>query len=179
MRIPPDLVTEFLGSLRRCEFAKKETLLMQGEISKHAYFVEEGCLRIWHNNHGTDITLQFFLKGDLVSSLESFFRGVPSNFGIEAIAPTKAWAIERKEFEDLMSRSEELRGYIFDAMVDRVSDYQNLFLNRIMETPENRYRHLLEHSPELLEAVPLHYLASYLGITPVSLSRIRKKVGVP
>ncbi len=179
MRIAPDFRAEYLSSLNRVEVDKRETLLLQGEVSKHAYFVEEGCLRIWHNNDGTDVTLQFFLKNDIVSSLESFFYGRPSNFGIEAITSTVVRSIDRDAFEKLMDRSDEFREYMFHALINRVADYQNLFLNRIMENPENRYRHILEHSPELLEAVPLHYLASYLGITPVSLSRIRRKIGVP
>lgn len=179
MRISPDIRTKYLQSLRRIEVGKKETLLLQGEISNLAYIVEEGCLRIWHNNDGTDVTLQFFFENDIVSSLESFFHGRPSKFGIEAVTPTVVRAIERTTFNKLMAHSTEFREFMFRALVDRLTDYQNLFLNRIMDNPENRYRHLLEHSPELLETVPLHYLASYLGITPVSLSRIRKKVGFP
>jgi hypothetical protein len=60
-----------------------------------------------------------------------------------------------------------------------MADYQDLFVDRIGKPPEERYRALLEQDPHVLDIVPLHYIASYLGITPVSLSRIRKKVQLP
>lgn len=162
--------------MKRVEIRKRQPLLHQGDVSKCAYFVESGCLRIWHNNDGADITVQFFVAGDIVASLESFMHEIPSDFSIEAVVPTVVREVNRSKFDALMARSPEFKSYMFDALVSRVADYQKLFLNRIMESPENRYRQLVEKDPQLFDIVPQHYLASYLGITPVSLSRIRKKV---
>ena len=67
------------------DLPKKHTLLQQGEISKHAYFVESGCLRLWYNDEGNDVSVKFFLTGELVASLVSFYLEQPSKFGIEPI----------------------------------------------------------------------------------------------
>ncbi|WP_026479058.1 Crp/Fnr family transcriptional regulator [Ahrensia sp. 13_GOM-1096m] len=177
MELLQSLKASSLKSLKRIEFRKKETLLHQGDVSKHAYVVQEGCLRLWHNNDGTDITVQFFLPGEIVASLDSFIHATPSNFSIEAVTFTVVNAMDKASYDSLIDQSPEFGSFMFKGMVKRVADYQNLFLNRIMENPENRYRHLIEQDPELFEIVPQHYIASYLGVTPVSLSRIRKKVG--
>lgn len=78
---------KYLHLFKRIEVPAKTTLLKEGEISKVAYFVEEGCLRIWFNNHGKDITFQFFLEGEDVSMIESFRTGQPSLFSLESIEP--------------------------------------------------------------------------------------------
>ncbi len=163
---------------RREEYAKRQPLLHQGDVSTHAHFVESGCLRLWYNDDGNDITVQFFLPGDTVASLESFFHGKPSRFGIEAILPSVVHTVTREQFQDHMAHDVGFKDLLFDMLVARMADYQGLFLNRIMESPEQRYRDLLKHQPILCETVPQHYLASFLGITPVSLSRIRNKIEV-
>ncbi len=158
------------------DLPKKHTLLQQGEISKHAYFVESGCLRLWYNDEGNDVSVKFFLTGELVASLVSFYLEQPSKFGIETIVPSVVRIATKQTFLNQFDQSPHFRDYMFSVSVHCMSDYQDLFLNRIMNNPESRYRQLTEQDPRLLEIVPQHYLASYLGITPVSLSRIRKKI---
>ncbi|AVW91101.1 Crp/Fnr family transcriptional regulator [Celeribacter baekdonensis] len=158
------------------DLQRRQTLLLQGDVSRHAYYIESGCLRLCYNDDGNDITVQFFQPGEIVASLESFLKGEPSRFGIEAIVPSSVRVIDKVRFEEHMNASGSLRDFLFEALLTRLSDYQTLFLNRIMESPEKRYRHLLAQNPALFEIVPQHYIASFLGVTPVSLSRIRKKV---
>ena len=161
----------------RRAFPRKSALLRQGDVSTHAFVVDTGCLRLWHiGEDGTDTTVQFFPEGEVVSSFESFLQGQPSRFGIEAVVPTDVWEISRTVFSDLSAQSPEFRDQMFAVIIARLAVYQNLFLNRIMESPESRYRGLVEQNPKLFDTVPQHYIASYLGVTPVSLSRIRKKV---
>lgn len=163
-------------SARREAYAKRQPLLHQGDVSTHAHFVESGCLRLWHNNDGNDISVQFFLPGDTVASMESFFHGTPSRFGLEAILPSVVYTVGKAEFQGQMARNPHFRELLLEVLVQRMADYQGLFLNRIMESPEERYRDLVARQPLLCETVPQHYLASFLGVTPVSLSRIRKRV---
>ncbi|MEM7425442.1 MAG: Crp/Fnr family transcriptional regulator [Pseudomonadota bacterium] len=155
---------------------KKHTLLEQGEVSRHAYYVESGCLRLWHNDYGTDLSVKFFLPGDLVASFESFYLQERSAFGLETILPSVVKVAGRGLFADHMDQSPAFKDEILATAVACMSDYQKLFLNQIMKNPEDRLRLLTAEDSRLLEVVPQHYIASYLGITPVSLSRIRKKL---
>ena len=154
----------------------KTTLLHQGEISRHAYFVESGCLRMWYNNDEKDVTIKFFIPDYVVASLESFYQEEPSLFGIESIVPTVVRVVNKETFTQEIGKSSSLKDELLTIAVSCMADYQNLFLNQILNNPEDRYRLMVEQSPQLFDIVPQHYIASYLGVTPVSLSRIRKRV---
>lgn len=133
------------------------TLLYEGEVADKIYFIKKGALRLWNNDDGKDITFQFFFEGQIVASYESFHLGKPSIFTIETIENTDLLVLEKRKLEHLLA-------------------YTEYFLSRIKESPEKRYISLLEKRPELVRRVPDHYIASFLGITPVSLSRIKKRI---
>lgn len=154
---------------------KKQTLLEQGDISTQAFYVKSGCLRMWYNNFGEDITVKFFASGEIVSSLESFYLEEPSMFGIETIILSEILIVEHSQFKQEAAGLEGFSDEMLSVAVSCMVDYQNLFLNRIMNSAEERYNLFLEKSGHLFDLIPYHYIASYLGITPVSLSRIRKR----
>ncbi|WP_443939686.1 Crp/Fnr family transcriptional regulator [Pedobacter sp. MW01-1-1] len=157
------------------EISAKTTLLEEGEISKTIFFVKKGCLRCWFNNDGKDVTFQFFFENALVSSIESFRMNEPSLFTIESIEPTVVLCISKKDFEFILAQSEEANRELEKHILERLVRYQKLFLSRIKDNPQKRYEELLLQQPEILQRVPQHYIASYLGITSVSLSRIRNR----
>jgi CRP-like cAMP-binding protein len=154
----------------------KTILLNEGEVSRNAYFIRDGCLRLWFNNKGKDITFQFFFENEAVSSVESFRSGEPSLFSIESVEPTKVYVISKKSFEQIFMSDPVYAALVQETMVKRMSHYSRLFMSYIKNTPEERYRDLLKNSPHIIKRVPQHYIASYLGITSVSLSRIRNRV---
>lgn len=156
-------------------FPKRHTLLHAGDVSQHAYFVETGCIRLWHNHGGTDVSVKFFLPGELCASLQSMHNEEPSKYELETITPCVVRILKRSELEREAEDSPGLRAYFASIMVHCLVDYQDLFVDRIAKTPEDRYRALIEEDPAVLDMVPLHFIASYLGVTPVSLSRIRRK----
>ena len=176
MKASADLRKLFRSRGRKADIAKTTSLVEQGDISDRAYFVESGCLRLWYNDDGTDISLKFFLQGELCASLDSFYLRRPSKYGVEAIVPSTVRLCDRREIDDFMDQSSEFREYINSVMVHCMADYQDHFANRLSKNPEQRYRLLIEEDSELLDVVPLHYVATFLGVTPVSLSRIRKRV---
>src|SRR6185312_610507 len=154
----------------------KTMLLHEGDVSKYAYFIKEGCLRLWFNNKGKDITFQFFFENEGVSSMESFRGGEPSLFSIESIEPSTVYAISKKNFEKIFMNDPKYSAFIQETVYKRLAYYSRLFMSYIKNTPEERYRDLLKNSPHIIKRVPQHYIASYLGITSVSLSRIRNRV---
>jgi CRP-like cAMP-binding protein len=151
----------------------KTVLLKEGEVSKKAFYIEKGCMRLWFNNQGKDITFQFFFENEGVSSVESFKTGQPGLFNLETIEPCILRVIHKKDFEKILTESPELEKYIQATMLDRLVFYQKLFLSRIKDNPQKRYLDLVKNHPQIIQRVPQQYIASYLGITPVSLSRIR------
>ena len=153
----------------------KTVLLKEGEVADKLYLIRKGCLRLFFNSEGKDITFQFFFEGDFVASFDSLYKRQPSLFSLESIEPAQVLIIERDVFYNLIEKSPSLRRYYEEKLIERFHVYQRLFLSHIKNTPQQRYEELLKEHPDIIRRVPLHYIASYLGITPVSLSRIRNR----
>lgn len=160
---------------KRQEISAKTILLQEGQVSKIAYLIEKGCIRSWFNNNGKDITFQFFFEGESVASVESFMTNQPSLYNLESIEPCIIHSISKKDFEFILEDSPAIKKEVDELVFQRLLFYQQLFLSRIKDNPQKRYQELLKQRPEILQRVPQHYIASYLGITSVSLSRIRNR----
>jgi CRP-like cAMP-binding protein len=157
------------------EIASKTILLHEGEISNNIYFIKKGCLREWFNKEGRDITFQFFFDGQPVASIDSFMSNKPSLFTIESIEPSTLFTIGKVDFTELLKNYPEFKDKFQDFIFQRFNNYGQLFLSRIKDTPQERYVDLIKNYPEIIKRVPQHYIASFLGITPISLSRIRNR----
>ncbi|MGL4331356.1 MAG: Crp/Fnr family transcriptional regulator [Bacteroidales bacterium] len=156
-------------------FPAKTCLLFEGAISNHLYILKKGVLRLWFNQDGRDITFQFFLEGQSVASIESFLHRKPSLFSLESIEPVTVWRLRRDDFISLTEKHPALKEILYQHVTERLINYSHLFLSRITDKPETRYHKLVTENPDIVKRIPQHYLASYLGITPVSLSRIRNR----
>lgn len=163
----------------RLEVPAKTVLLREGELSKKAFVIEKGCIRAWFNNNGKDITFQFFFEHETVSSVESFRKNIPSPVTVETVEPCIVWWISKKDFNRMLEDVKEipvLRDFFIDAIFERTFNYMNHFFSSIRDTPQQRYLNLLKNKPQIVKRVPQHYIASYLGITTVHLSRIKSKI---
>lgn len=159
------------------KFPAKTTLLYEGEIATKVFLVKKGALRLWNNNDGDDITIQFFFEDHFVASFESFQTQSPSKFSLECLEDSEVFVLERKTLAEMLAKNPNLKERLLALITKRFTDYIDYFLSRIKNTPEQRYQELKEKRPDILARVPHYYIASYLGITPVSLSRIKKRVG--
>lgn len=157
------------------DIAPKTIILQAGEISKHIHIIKTGCLRQWFNKDGKDITLQFFFENQAVASIDSFMNNQPSLFTIESIEPSKIISISKENFEYIKQAYPEFKDGFQDYLFQRFRNYAQLFLSRIKDSPQERYQDLLLNRPDIIQRIPQHYIASYLGITPISLSRIRNR----
>ncbi|HTF30133.1 MAG TPA: Crp/Fnr family transcriptional regulator [Flavitalea sp.] len=166
---------KFKHLFNRQEIPAKTILLKEGVVSKKAYYIEQGCLRAWFNNNGRDITFQFFFEGEGVSSVESFMTKQPSLFTIESIEPCIIHSISKNDFSTIIDTSPIIKQQFEEQILQRLIFYQKLFLSRIKDNPEKRYLELMTNNPKILQRVPQHYISSFLGITSVSLSRIRNR----
>jgi CRP-like cAMP-binding protein len=175
---PPELQalwTSYQHLFERVHVPARTVLLAEGRVATHAYYIEQGCLRLWFNSQGKDLTFQFFFEGEGVSSVESFRRGQPSAFTLEALEPCVLRQIRKTDLNAVLASSPALKAYFDEQLFERLVYYQRLFLSRLRDTPQVRYEELLARQPHLVQRVAQHYIASYLGITPVSLSRIRNR----
>ena len=153
----------------------KSTLLEAGKVAHKLYFVRSGCIRLWYNADGKDITCQFFFENNAVASVESFINNIPSEYSIETILPSEVYVIDKEDVNTWLNRDAKHKDNITNLFIDRMLSYSKLFLSRITQTPQQRYESLLKEHPEIVAQIPQHYIATYLGISPVSLSRIRSR----
>ena len=154
---------------------KDEILLQEGKICRHLYFIESGLLRYFINKDGNDITKFFTEAPYCFTSQASFTAEKPATENIQAIEKSIIWETTLKQANELL----ELKSWntFIRKLIQEVQYYTEEILQEIQtETAENRYKKMIESNSELLQRVPLKYLASYFGIAPQSLSRIRKKI---
>lgn len=174
--VPGEIWRPYAYLFKPKEVPARTILIREGTVSKNAYYIEKGCLRSWFNKEGRDITFQFFFEGRAVSSIESFRSHMPGLFNIETIEPSLLHVLSKNDFDFILEQSPEIKEFIEKNTFKLLTHYQRLFLSYIKDSPQQRYEELLRNSPEILRRVPQHYIASYLGISAVHLSRIRMNV---
>jgi CRP-like cAMP-binding protein len=170
---------EYERYYNRIEVPAKTVLLKEGEVPQKAFIVEKGCLRVWFNNNGKDVTFQFAFENEILSGAESFRKSIPSFFNIETIEPSVLHWIHKRDLDKIfadINQIPEMKGNMLDIAFERQYHYMKHFLSFIRDTPEQRYLNLLKEKPHIIQRVPQQYIATYLGITPVSLSRIRNRL---
>ncbi|WP_121810787.1 Crp/Fnr family transcriptional regulator [Mucilaginibacter kameinonensis] len=170
---------KYLPFQKRVEAPAKAVLLEEGKISQHYIFIEKGCVRTFFNNNGDDKTVQFFFENEGLSSFDSFINNVPSTFTIETIEPSVIYLLPKQHVLRLMdelSHEPDFAQMILQMTARRQMHYINEFVSIIRDTPEQRYQLLLSERPHIVQRVPQHYIASYLGVSKVHLSRIKSKL---
>lgn len=151
--------------------------LQRGEVCTEIAFIEEGLLRAWYLVDGKEITRTVDHEGEFCTAIASFIRQEPSKQAIEALVDTKVWCISHADLESLYQRFsgwQILGRKIFEQL------YINLekrVITLLSTNARERYLRLLQEEPEIVQQVPLKYVASILGVKPETLSRIRKQFG--
>ncbi len=152
---------------------KNKDLQSIGHTCKTIYFINKGIARIYYFKDGIDVTENFFFENSIIARVESLFTGKPSRKAIQVLEDAEIVGINANQLfklYDSFPEIERLFRKIFEAAyvetVHRIEGIQ-------FHTAEERYKALLQEAPDILKRVPLKYVASYLGITQVSLSRIR------
>jgi CRP-like cAMP-binding protein len=163
----------FTAALQPMQLAKKALLLREGEVCRHVAYVERGGLRYFYNVDGEERTGQFFFEGSWYADYDSFLDQKPSCQSIEAIEPARLWLLPRADLYRLYEERPvfERFGRLMAEQAYRGSRARSAAL--LNQTPAERYEQLLRHRPALVQRVSQRLLATYLGIKPESLSRIR------
>jgi CRP-like cAMP-binding protein len=170
---------KYLPFQKRQTVPAKKILLEEGKRSQQYMFIEQGCLRAFINKDGSDKTIQFFFEEEGLSSLDSFLNNVPSPFSVETIEPSVIYFMHKKhaiQMIDELSKEPWFVQTILQITAKRQIHYMNEFASFIRDTPEQRYQNLIKKRPHIIQRVPQHYIASYLGVSTVHLSRIKSKL---
>lgn len=158
----------------------KHYLVQPGEICQQVFYVVKGCVRVAiMDRNGDDITCYFAAEGQFVSNYESFLTGKPSNYALHCLEACELLAIDRQGIQELYARTEQgdrigrrIAEHLFIDTLERLTSFYS-------ETPEDRYQHFMRQYPHLVQRIPQHYIATYIGVRPQSLSRIKRRALSP
>lgn len=165
----------FSSKLVRREFPKKTILLNTGQVENYLSYIEQGMTRFYIPKLDNDLTFEFEFETSWVSAYDSFLTQSPSVYNIETLADTVLWSISYEDFQYAYANTEignNIGRLAAEALFLGKSRRELSLLN---DTAEERYMKLLTEEKHLIQQIPLKYLASYIGVTPQALSRIRKR----
>ena len=172
----PEDLERILAQYERIEFAKNDFLIEQGRSANFYYFLESGYARSYSIDlEGNDISTKFYTTKDLVIDWHSYFLKTKCREDIQAITSCIAWKISFENFMKLFS-IEAFREVGRTRLINNYFELKNHSVSVIADPAKDRYLNLLKEKPDVVQNVPLKQIATYLGITDTSLSRIRKEI---
>jgi CRP-like cAMP-binding protein len=156
---------------------KKQYLLQEGDVCRYTAFVEKGMLRTFTvDEKGNEPILQFSMEGWWIADLYSFLTEEPSMYNIEALEECELLLITKENWEVLLAKVPAFERYFRLLIQNNLIATQRRLMSSLSESAEEKYTKLINNFPGCIQRVPQHMIASYLGITPETLSRIRSQM---
>lgn len=171
-----DIEEKLRESFKQVVLPKGEYLITEGRTCRYLYFLEQGCLRGFYNLDGKEVTHWFGFEGDFVTSFHSFITQEPAVESIQLLEGCVLWAISRDTLNELLStyhKAERLLRMAYEKYYIRLEER---YVNSQFKTAAELYEHLLGCTPHIIERVPLGFIASYLGMSQETLSRVRSRL---
>lgn len=156
--------------------SKGDFLIREGQISNDTYFILEGCVRKFKLVDGNDITINFFTEEQWIISLENFEAKTPSSYSLVCVEDATVVVGNELKAQELFKQYPRFEKISRQIMETVFFEQQNLMTSYITDKPEQRYLKLLKSRPDIFQRVPQYDIATYIGVKPESLSRIRKKL---
>jgi CRP-like cAMP-binding protein len=176
LHMPPDILADVMGRFEEVSYAKNDFFLKQGRVSDWYLLLTSGMMRSFtFDLEGNEVTTWFYPAQGVVFEVSSFFLRLPSTEHIQAIIPCEGLAISFEQLNYLFHTHAEFREFGRKLLVKEFAAFKQRTLALINQPAEARYAHLLQHNPEILQHAQLQHIASFLGITQTSLSRIRRE----
>lgn len=169
-------VSDILNAFSLLSLKKNDFFVQEGHVCLYFCYIESGILQHAIDLFGEEKTSYLALKNSCTSALKSFKNQTPSRKSIKAISDCKLWVVNLDMFNSLMINNAVFYRFyhnLIESQIYLIDDYR---IDLLTLTPEERYKKLLINDPKLLQEVPLHYLASFLGISSRHMSRIRKNI---
>ena len=156
---------------------KKQYLLQEGDVSKYIGFVDKGALKSYSvDDSGTEHIIQFAIEGWTIADLYSFITAEPATYNIDALEDSEIILISKTAHEELLATLPKYETYIRLQLTGAYLALQRRLTSIISSTLEERYKHFVSLYPDIVQRVPHHMIASYMGLTPETLSRVRRKM---
>jgi CRP-like cAMP-binding protein len=169
-------IADFTSILQLKKLRKRQYLLQAGDYCRYECFVNKGCLRQYYvSDKGQEHILSFAVEDWWLSDMYGLITGNPSLTNIEAVEDSEVLMIERTTWDDMLLRIPKFERFFRIILQRSLITQQLRIIENISHTAEERYERFVERYPLLEQRVPQRQIASYLGITPESLSRIRKQ----
>ena len=155
------------------KYAKGEMILAEGDVCSGIIYIDKGLLREFYYKNNKEVTEYLAVEGSIVMSIESLFKEQPSQLQIEALEPTVLYELPKKKLEEVALHNVNIQ-ILYRKILE-----ESLILSQVhadlvrFESAENRYRRMCKLSPQVALRAPLVYIASYLQMTPETLSRVR------
>ena len=169
-------VDALTGCFEKIILPKNERLITEGTTCRHMYFLQQGALRGYYNVDGKEVTHWFAFESDFVTSFHSFITHRPAVENIQLIEGCILWSLSREKLTALFSTHHEIERLVRIIYETYYIRLEERYVNAHFKTASERYYDLLIRAPHMIERVPLGAIASYLGISQETLSRIRSKI---
>jgi CRP-like cAMP-binding protein len=177
VRLTPDEEAQIKIYLTPKKLRKKQYLLQEGDVCKTIAFIEKGALREYSvDDNGNDHIIQFGLEGWIISDLYSFLTGEPATYNIDAIEDAELVLISKSAHEDLLQKVPKYETFTRLNITGAYLAMQKRLTSIISSSLEERYANFTTLYPNIVQRVPQHMIASYMGLTPETLSRIRRRI---
>jgi len=167
----------WLNVYEKIELKKGEALVSPGQMVTHFYYVAKGCIYYYKLEDGEQKVLEFYTDDVFFTDLPAYVKGTPSNYYLKASEATIVYAIRKSDAEKSFEKSHQLERFGRLSMQEAFMKIFTRVERLSSRSNEERYLRLLEKRPDLMQRVPQYLIASYLGVTPVGLSKIRKRLG--
>jgi CRP-like cAMP-binding protein len=168
------LISTFLTTKK---LRKKQYVLQEGDVCKYIAYVEKGALRAYTiSEKGDEHIIQFALEGWLIADLFSFLTGEPATYNIDALEETELVLISKSSYVELLKKLPKFETYIRVQLTSAYIAMQRRLTSIISFSLEERYNYFNELYPNIVSRVPQHMIASYMGLTAETLSRVRRRV---
>lgn len=177
----PDLKQEDLNLIiqahERIEFEKGHLFLEKGKMANEYFIIESGLVRAFiHNYKGDEMTTDFIGENEILIEVSSLFRRISAQENLEALTKGVAWKIDFNIFQDIYHKSAGFNEWGRAWMSHQLFTLKQRHIDMVSVSASDRYLKLLKEKPQLIQQSSLKYIASYLGVTDTSLSRIRKEI---
>lgn len=161
--------------IRKKIYAKKDLILPVDSLSKQIFFIEQGIARVFYARKDKDVTLHFLPENGIGLPVDSIFYSQVCKFGIEALSPSTVVTIAYDKWEIFANKDIDLQKFAQRLMIGYIKNATDRIYNLKFQTPQERYENLLNEFPSIFLEASSGHIASYLGITQETLSRLRAK----
>jgi CRP-like cAMP-binding protein len=173
----PEELEEIFQAHEKVTFHKGDFILSEGKISNDYYILEKGLVRSFVNDfNGNDVTINFFTDNEIIIEVSSLFQRIPTQENMVCITDCECWKMNFDTFQELFHKIPNLREWGRAWMSQQLFIGKQRSVEMFTLSATKRYLNLLEQKPYVIQFAPLKQIASYLGITDTSLSRIRKEL---